>query len=262
MFVPLRLVAQLELTGNLNSYLGARANSRSLHDVFSFVSNPASLHFASNASGAIYSEKTYMLKELSFVSGAFSFPFKDAGYGLSVQHGGRKEFHFTNFAISSSRKLGEAIAIGLQFGFYRLRQAGFGGKTSFNGTVSLQYKVTENFRLTTTVRDLFAGALHDMQTRRYEISTGYQVANYLLLWANISKPSGTSASAIAGIQYIFNEHFYLQGAMSFIQVENSLMAGFGLRRYSLQIYVRHHQLLGITPGLMLSSAFDKKTTGK
>src|SRR5262245_21201539 len=97
----------LTKAGNEPQSIGARSNalgnaSITLSDPFSLFNNQAAMAFVNNISIGLYTERRFMLKELSYNAGGVTLPTKSGVFGLSANYYG--------FDLYNEKKIGLAYA--------------------------------------------------------------------------------------------------------------------------------------------------------
>src|SRR5688572_28763139 len=108
------------------------AYSVRFNDLFSFLSNTASLAGCSRASGGVYGENKFGVSELNNYTAAAQMPAGGAAIGVVTTWAGSSSFNQSQIGIAYGKQLGR-ISLGVRFNYTMMRVAGYGsdGAISF-----------------------------------------------------------------------------------------------------------------------------------
>lgn len=255
---PLAVGAQRAFSGLTGDYLGSGSYSRNFQDAFSLLSNPASLSSLQASTVGIYSEKRFMLRELSFAAGSVAFPYRLAGYGFMVTHSGNRNFSETNVSVATGRKLSDVFSAGIRFNYIHYRQIYFGGRGAVGYGIGLVLKMTESLVMSASLDNFLPFGSGALPPGVSELAMGYQAGDQLYLWMKLRKEISKTASLGSGFQYVFDSRFFIRCMMSTVPGQFLIGPGFRMNQYNIQFSVSHHQQLGFTPGLLLGFQFGKE----
>ena len=96
-------------------YTGLGAYSISHADVFSFTSNQASLAQLKNTSAGVFSERRFMLEEMSLYQAAVGVLTSSGNFGLKAGYYGFSDYNETQLGLAYARSLGNKMDLGVQF---------------------------------------------------------------------------------------------------------------------------------------------------
>ncbi|HEY0732818.1 MAG TPA: hypothetical protein VGD33_10405 [Chitinophagaceae bacterium] len=229
-------------------------------DVFSFQSNQASLSKLSSFSVGVYSERRFMMEELSYYTLAAGLPTTSGNFGFTGNYSGSSVAKQMQVGLSYGRSLGKRIAAGAQFNYYHLQLSGYGNASAVNVEAGLLFYVNEQVTAGVHVSNPTSTNLNKGDEEKlpavYTAGIGYQPSDKLLISAEFQKQEDHDMGVHAGIQYQFGEK--LMARAGFTTTTETYMLGLGvqLQMFRLDAIVSVHPYLGITPGLML--LFNRK----
>ena len=127
----------------ISSYLKTGAYSKTQSDVFSFSANQASLAQLRTFSAGAYSERKFMLDELTLFSASAALPTHSGNFGLQIHDYGNSSYGEMQAGLAYARKLNESIDVGVQFNYYNLRVVGYGNANAINFEAGALFHFTE-----------------------------------------------------------------------------------------------------------------------
>ena len=235
-------------------YTGAGAYSKNFIDVFSFTSNQAALAGLQQAGGGIYTEKRFLLKELSVYNLAIAVPTKLGGIGFAAKYFGYTDYNETSFGIGYGKNLGK-VDIGVQFNYNMMRIAGYGNDGVINFELGTIWHVTDKFHTGIHVFNPVGGKFGKSGDEKlaavYKAGFGYEVSEKVFLNAEVIKEEDKPVNIQAGLQYNFAKKFFVRTGISTEAVFYYLGAGLSWKNMRVDLNASYHPQLGITPGLLL-----------
>jgi hypothetical protein len=244
------------------SYTGLGAYSITHADVFSFVSNQASLAQLKNTAVGIYSEKRFLLSELNYYGVAFTLPTQSGNFGLNAGYFGFSDYNESQIGLAYARKLGSKIDIGVQFDYNSIRIAGYGNATAVNfqigAIIHLSEKLHAGIHVYNPVGGKFGKDRQEKLASAFKAGMGYEASDKFFVSAEIQKIENIPVNVLAGMQYKFLPQLM---ARIGINTETSVAymgLGLQLKSFRLDVTASRHPQLGISPGLLLLYNFKTK----
>jgi hypothetical protein len=244
------------------SYTGLGAYSISHTDVFSFVSNQASLAQIKNTAVGIYSERRFLLSELNYYSAAFALPTQSGNFGINAGYFGFSDYNESQIGLAYARKLGSKIDLGVQFDYNSIQIAGYGNSTAVNFQIGAIMHFSEKLNAGIHVYNPVGGKFGKDQQEKlasaYKAGMGYEASDKFFVSAEIQKIENLPVNILAGMQYKFLPQLMARVG---INTETSVAyMGFGLqlKSFRLDVTASRHPQLGISPGLLLLYNFKTK----
>jgi hypothetical protein len=244
------------------SYTGLGAYSISHADVFSFVSNQASLAQIKNTAVGIYSERRFLLSELNYYSAAFALPTQSGNFGINAGYFGFSDYNESQIGLAYARKLGSKIDLGVQFDYNSIQIAGYGNATAVNFQIGAIMHFSEKLNAGIHVYNPVGGKFGKDQQEKlaaaYKAGMGYEASDKFFVSAEIQKIENQPVNVLAGMQYKFLPQLMARVG---INTETSVAyMGFGLqlKSFRLDVTASRHPQLGISPGLLLLYNFKTK----
>ena len=231
-------------------------------DVFSFVSNTASIAQIKNPAAGIYGERRFMLKELNYYIGAAALPTRLGSFGLELNYYGFDLYNQSGIGLAYGRSLGSKLDIAVQFNYNALHIAGYGNAAAPGfklGTIlHLTDKLHAGFHITDPVGGKFGKGRSEKLPSVYTIGIGYDASEKFFCSIELVKEENQSANFEAAIQYQVIPRLLVKMGIS--TATSSVWMGTGLRfqSFRLDIISGYHPQLGITPAMSLIFYLKKK----
>lgn len=194
--------------------------------------NQALLAKFNRPSVAVYSERKFLLKELSLYHLAANLTTHAGNFGLSAGYFGFTDYNETYAGLSYARKLGDRIDAGVRF---RYRQSSVG----YDAGVIIH--LTDQFNAGFQVTDLSL----------YRFGIGYDVSENFSAGIEIEKEEDQPVNISAGFQYNFLQQIFIQAGISTAASLLYTAFGYSWRSVRIDCSFSFHVVLGITPGLLI-----------
>lgn len=243
-------------------YTGAGAYSINHTDVFSFTAHQAALAQLKNPASAVYAERKFMLQELASYTAVAAVKTKSGNFGLQANYSGFSSYNETKLGLAYGRKLGNRINAGMQFNYNGIRIAGYGTASAITVEAGTIFHLTEQLSAGIHVNNPVGGKFGNNKEEKlpavYTIGIGYAASEHFFISTEISKEEDQPVNVNAGLQYRV-----LSKLMTRVGVASSastIYAGVGISFSSFRadVTVSYHNLLGLTPGLLLLFDFKNK----
>ncbi len=243
------------------SYISAGAYSNHFSDVFSFVSNPASLGITEAFSCGILAERKWMLKELDNYAMAVSGNVGKGGFGILFQQSGDADYNERSLELAYGKNLGKA-EIGIRFNYLRDKVPGYQRIGFGNSGISMRFHVSEKFITGWEIGlPVFGNAgktYSEKGPQLFKTGFGYECNENLMLAIQIVKISGLPLNVIPSMEYHYDEHFFFSFGINSNTGSPFFKSGWKKNKLSIQIYAVYETVLGFSPGLLLIWENKKK----
>lgn len=258
------LYAQTVRTPSIMRYAGMGTYSSRFKDVFSIENNQASLCGLTGVQAGVYTERRFMLKELSLVMGAIGIPLKKGnGMGISVRRFGASSYNEMQVGWAYGKKLGSKVDIGVQFNYNKVSVAGYEGASVLNAEIGSIWHFTDRLHGGVHLYNISGSKYGKANSQKipavFTTGLGYECSEFFFLSAEIAKEEGQPVNVNAGFHYTFYQQFFMRFGVT-TGVGNSVGGvGFKWDSYRLDISVSYHPQLGVTPGLLFIFSPIKET---
>ncbi len=208
----------------------------------------------------------FMLKELSdrYLSVAMPLGKEKGVVGLNLSQFGYSKFNITKAGVGFARTFGPDFSVGLQFDAIHAGTDDemYGSTTAFTFEGGFQYRLNDKISLGTALFNPVQVKLNENTGEQLpaSISLGmtYSPDKVLLLSADVVKEQYEPASLRAGFRYMIGETFCLRAGFSTGPFIVSGGAGLKFNNLFIDLSTSYHQVLGISPAVTLSYAFERK----
>lgn len=237
------------------SYLKTGAYSVNQNDVFSFSANQANLAQLKTFSAGVYSERKFMLNELTMFSASAGFPTNSGNFGLQIHNYGNSSYGEMQAGLAYARKLNKSIDVGVQFNYYNLRVAGYGNAAAVSFEAGAVFHFTEQLHGGMHVYNPTSSKLGKNEEEKlpavYSAGLGYDASEDFFVSTEIEKVEDLPLNVNASIQYKFADRFLARGGVSTASSVYFLGVGFRIQNFRFDVTASVHPQLGVTPGLLL-----------
>lgn len=235
-------------------YSALNTFSSQFNDAFSFRSNAAALGGTKQFSAGVFSERRFLLQELTSYSFAAALSTSSGSFGLKGDMFGNTQLRETALGLGYGRKLGEKLAIGVAFDYLSLTASGYGAASVLTFDAGLILHLTESLQAgfqTYNPVGLTLGKTEERLPAVYSAGLGFDVSPQLFIGAEAVKTEDAPLTVNAGLQYVFANKLLARGGIN--SSTTSCYLGFGVKMKSLRLdaTASFHPYLGVTPGLLL-----------
>jgi hypothetical protein len=248
--------------GNNNHPVGARAgamagSSVTLSDVWSTYHNQAGLAHISGITAGVYYENRFAVKELSTKGAAFAMPYKNGAFGLSVTQFGYSLYNENKVGLAYSQKFGEVFSAGVQLNYLGTFIAeGYGQRHAVAAELGVLANLTKELKIGAHIYNPTRTKLAQYNNERtptiFRLGLNYRFSKQVFITAETEKSTYLKPQLKAGLEYKFNDYFYLR--MGVANNPNIIAFGFGINMQNLQFDfgASHNAVLGYVPQFGLS----------
>lgn len=239
----------------ISSYSKVGAYSTKQSDVFSFSANQASLAQLRTFSAGAYSERKFMLNELTLFSASAALPTHSGNFGLQIHNYGNSSYGEMQAGLAYARKLNENIDVGVQFNYYNLRVAGYGNAGAVNFEAGALFHFTEQLHGGVHVYNPTSVKLGKNKDEKipavYSAGLGYDASDDFFISTEVEKTEDLPLNVNVSVQYKFADRFLARGGVVTATSIYFLGAGFMFKNFRFDVTSSIHPQLRITPGVML-----------
>lgn len=229
--------------------------SAQFNDAFSFRSNTAALAGIKNFSSGVFSERRFMLQELSSYSFAAVLPTTTGNFGIRGDYHGGQSYNETTAGFGYGRRLGGKVDVGVQFHYFSMNAAGYGSASAITFDAGAIFHLTEAVQTGLHVYNPIGMKIGKTGEEKlpaiYSAGIGYDASQQLFIGTEIQKTEDQPLNVNAGLHYKFADKLIARGGIS--STTSVYYIGFGVQLKSLRLDATSsfHPYLGITPGLLL-----------
>ena len=239
---------------------GPGAYSKNFSDIFSAVSNQASLAQLKTAGFGVYGERRFMLKELNAYSAIAAFPTTSGTFGFQGDYFGSAAFNESQLGILYARKISQQIDIGVKFNYYAVRIPEYKSVSTVNFEGGAIFHFTNQFHagfhLYNPSKSSLGKSGYEKLASVYSFGVGYEASEIVFFSAELVKQEARQISVIAGLQYNILKNVFLRTGISTLAGSSFVSIGYKLSFARIAINTAYHPQLGFTPAVLL--LFDLK----
>ena len=254
--------AQTTRSSLSSCYTGVGTYSNNFTDAFSGATNQALLSEINTPAAGIYSERRFMLKELSSYAGAIALPSVLGGFGIAFKYFGGADFSISQIGIGYGRKLSDKIDIGIQFNYNNMKLAGYGSSGNVNFELGTLWHITDKFHWGIHVYNPAGGKFGKDNSEKlaaiYKTGIGYEASDRFFISAEIDREEDQPVNINIGLQYNFATQFLARAGISTGTGNYFFGVGLKWKVCRMDIVTTYHPQLGFTPGLLLLFDFKEK----
>jgi hypothetical protein len=237
-----------------NAYISSGAYSTHFNDVFSFLSNPASLGITEGFSGGILAERKWMLKELDNYAIAVSGNAGRGGFGILFQQSGDTDYNERSLELAYGKNLGK-MEMGIRFSYLRDKALGYQSIGFGYSGISMRFHVSEKlitgWELGLPVFGRAGKTNPEKGPQLFKTGFGYEWREDLFLAVQIVKESGLPLNIIPSMEYHYDKHFFFSFGINSNTGSPFFKSGWKKSKLCIQIYTVYEPVLGFSPGLLL-----------
>jgi len=261
-FTSLSIYSQAIRTPVTSSFTRTNTYSTLHANAFSFVANQAALASLKSLSAGLYSERKFLLRELSLYSATFALPTNTGNFGFKADYFGDASYNETGIGLAYGRNLGNKIDVGIQFNYYSFKVSSYGTAASINAEGGVLMHLTDELNIGIHVYNPTGVAIGKTKEEKlpsiYSFGFGYDVSEKLFIGGEIEKIEDQPVNVNTGVQYYFDQKFF--ASIGIASAISTYYLGFGvlLKNIQLNVVTSIHPQLGVTPGLLLLFNSRKK----
>lgn len=235
--------------------------SVSLTDFWSCQNNQAGIALIDKTGAGIYYESRFSISQLSTKTVAVVVPTNIGVLGATFNHFGYELYSDMKVGIVYARSFGQYFRIGLQLD-YLLTTIGdnYGTKSNITFELGIQSDVTKSLTIGAWVYNPVQVKLSDYNNEKipaiFRLGIGWHVNENFLVTVEAEKNTNIAPIVFrGGLEYGFNNKFYIRGGFSTWQEIFSMGFGLNIKFLRFDISAVMHQSLGFSPQVSLIFQF-------
>ena len=237
------------------AYIGLGAYSVNHVDAFSFTSNQAALAQIKTTSLGVYGEERFLQNATNMYSAVLTLPSKEGNFGVQVDYFGFKNYNESQLGLAYARSLGKVLDLGIKFNYYSFRIPSYQTSGTVDFEIGAIAHLTEKLNVGVHVYNPVGGTLsktdNDKLGSIYKFGVGYEASENFLVSAEIVKQEDLPVNVDAGVQYNFQEQFFVRAGIASENESPYAGAGIKWKDIRLDVSASYHPQLGFSPGLMV-----------
>lgn len=236
------------------SYAALGAYSKNFSDLFSAVSNQASLASLKTSAFAAFGERRFMLADLSAYTAIAALPVQGGAFEIQADYFGSASFSETQIGFGYGRKISSKVDAGVKFNYETVRVSGYRTVTSVNFEGGFIFHVSDKLHTGIHIYNPTSSKLGKTGSEKlasvYVVGVGYEVSETLFISGEMVKHEDQPASVNAGLQYNLAKSVFVRAGTS--ANNNSYVSiGLNLDFGRIDLNTAYHSQLGFTPGILL-----------
>ncbi|HTE24918.1 hypothetical protein [Flavitalea sp.] len=234
---------------------GPGAFSKKFTDIFCLANNPAASTGSESFSAGIYSERRFMLKELSQYYLVLAHSTTHANIGVKLHYSGFSDYNESSASLSYGRDLGK-LRVGMRFNYHKISISGYGSTSTWSADISVIWQLTEKLRAgiqaINPIPVPFGPDKSEHFASLYKLGMGYEIADKCFLGGELYKETGKTVNVQLLLQYRLDSRLSFRGGLNTNVGQPFAGVEWFLNDFRLGIDGSYHPDLGFTPALMIS----------
>ena len=215
-------------------------------EVFAGDRNPAALAGIKKYTAGVYAERRFMLKEMSGYALNAALPIASGTIGVRLKQFGFNLYKEQMLGVGYALPLGKKLSTGIHLNYSMQRAPQF-REAGMIAECGVLWQIAERVGLGINVFNPAGKGL-----KLYTMGIGYTPSSQLLIEAECRKEEGKTLSTLVDAVYRPMQRFWLLGGFATQPVYQFAGLGFVLRKMRIGVTGSRHQLLGFTPGIMVT----------
>lgn len=245
-------------------YLHSGAYSKLFNSNLSAPGNIAALTQLPAAGLGVYSERRFMLEELSLHHLSVNIPSGPGNFAFLANYFGYTRYNQSQISLGYARKLATNINLGTAFNYTNIRIPGYGSASAIHFQVGAIFQISERLRTGMQLYNPFSARIGKHSGQRlasvYTAGLGYEWSENLLTTLEIRKEQEKPAAIHTGLQYQPINVFLCSAG--YVSEHNQFYFGVGymFKQFRLDLSASTHQYMGWSPALLLLYKLPLKKT--
>jgi hypothetical protein len=242
------------------TYVESGAYSMRHVDAFSFSANEASLAEIEKGMAGLYSERRFMLSDLTYCFASVALPTHSGNFGGQAVYFGSADYSQSRLGLAYARKLGGQADVGVQFNYDAIRVAGYGASSTISFEAGIILHISEKLHTGFHIVNPEGGRFGhgDKLPSVYTLGFGYDASQQFFFSAEIIKEENRAINITTGFQYHIVPRVLVRGGISSATTSVYFGSGVYFSFFRLDVITHYHPQLGFSPGLMLLLNLKKK----
>lgn len=242
-------------------YPGVGTYSKNFIDAFSVINNQAGLANYEEAAAGIYSERRFLLKELSSLTASIVIPSRYGGIGINTHYFGGAHYSNSQIGLAYGKKLNGQVSLGIQFNYNTIRVAGYGNSGTVTVEIGSLWQLTKKIQMGLHLYNPAGGKLGKQSQEKlasiYKVGIGYEASDKFFISSEIAKEEDQPITVNAGMQYRFAQQIFARAVVSTATGQFAAGVGVKWKKCRVELVSSYNPRLGFSPALLLLFHFNK-----
>lgn len=225
------------------------------HHALQAAANQAALGTLKSFAAAVYSERRFLLQELSTYHIGIAQPVADGAFALQAAYTGTADYTASKIGVAYGRKLGNRVSVGVQFNYWNQHIRGYGNAAQITAEGGVLVRLTTTFHMGFQACNP-AGVVFTKWDRNlpavYTIGAGYEPSEQVAITIELRKAERLPLAVQTGIEYRFTPTLWAKAGIESGTAAFFIAAGFQLKDFRIEVAGAVHPQLGLSPGLLLA----------
>ncbi len=253
------------LNGNAgNENTGGAASSSALggasvcvSNLWSVQNNQAGLANLKTMEFGIFSERRYLLQQLSNNSAAFAMPTKLGTFALNFSRFGYTHYNESKYGLAYAKAFGKNFSAGMQIDYLTMHLGDiYGNRSTFSIEAGIQANIVKGLSVGVHIYNPNRAKTATYNNERVpsimRLGLKYDFSKKVFWSVETEKDIDHKAVFKSGVEYHIIKEFYIRGGFSTNPMVSSFGFGLELQKIKLDFYNSFHPQLGYTPGLSMN----------
>jgi hypothetical protein len=248
--------------GNENIVGAAASNgiggaSVCVSDLWSVQNNQAGLARLKSVELGVFSERRYMLSQLSNNAAAIAMPTKQGTFALNFSRFGYSQYNESKYAFAFAKGFGANFSAGLQIDYLTMHLGdNYGDRRTFSVEAGIQARIVKGLTLGAHIYNPTRAKAASYNNERIpgimRLGLKYDFSEKVFWSIETEKDIDHKPVFKTGIEYHVIRELFLRGGFSNNPMVTSFGFGLDLKKFKLDFYNSFHPQLGYTPGLSMN----------
>jgi len=245
-------------------YAGMAGTCTALQDSWSGFHNQGGLAYIRDLSLSIHYENHFLIPENSIKALTVSIPVTKGTIGISYSFFGYSKYFESRAGLAFGKTFGDHLSAGIQINHLMIGQSSDYGNMHAvvpEGGILVRPgdKLYIGFHLFNPARQHFARSQDQDIPSFMQIGIGYRIIDEVLLCVEAEKATLEKQVLKAGFEYEMIRYFNLRLGISSAEISRfAIGLGYTFRHFTLDFALSHHQWMGFTPYITLTSVKTRK----
>ena len=231
-------------------------------DVFSFSGNPFTIMNENDVSIGLFSERKFMLSELSISKICISTETTKGNIGVMATHGGTNDYAENEFSICYARSLSENLKVGIGFDYLTRMIKSLSPEKAIGSVVGFDIFISSQMQAGVSLHNpakiFVLNTRHSSLKYKYEFGFGYDATKKFNLHMHAIKEEDNPTNIIIGFQYQPVKKFNCKVGITSMTKSIYIGAGIRIKQLMCNFQLVNHPQLGACPAIFISSNLSRK----
>ncbi len=217
--------------------------------------------FINKVSICLFTERKFLLKELSYNAAGITIPTKSGVFGFSANYYGFDLYNEKKIGLAYSRLFTEKLAAGIQFDYLGTSISEYGNASAFTFEAGLMMKINEKISAGVHVFNpvrINVGFAEEKIPTSISLGLSYMPGDKVLLAAETKKNIDDPAQLCLGVEYQVIDALHLRVGIETNPSVYSFGIGINIKQLKIDAGTSYHLVLGASPQLSISYLFARK----